>query len=152
MASTKASTRRNERSELWELARGQHGVVTRTQLLALGLQPGAIAHRLRSGRLHPIQRGVYAVGRPELSRHGRWLAAVSSCGRAAILSHRSAAALYGLADPPAAPIEVTVPPDTIRTRPGVLAYRRIVAPAERATSSTLSRCDRHLIVTRAAVA
>jgi very-short-patch-repair endonuclease len=123
-------TRRNERHELWELARAQHGVITRTQLLALGLEPGAIAHRLRSGRLHPVQRGVYAVGRPELSRHGWWLAAVSSCGPMAVLSHRSAAALHGIVDPSAASIEVTVPPATIRTRPGVRAYRRVVSPDE----------------------
>lgn len=130
MAPTKTGTPRRERSELWELVRSQHGIVTRTQLLTLGLEPGAIAHRLRSGRLHPVQRGVYAVGRPDLPRHGRWLAAVSSCGAAAVLSHRSAAALHGIADSPATRIEVTVPPTTIRTRPGVHAYRRVVFPAE----------------------
>lgn len=117
---------------LWRLAHDQHGVVTRAQLLALGLESGAVSHRIRSGRLHPVQRGVYAVGRPELSRHGRWLAAVSSCGPAAVLSHRSAAALHGIAEPPRGATEVTVPPSTIRARPGVRAYRRIVAPDERA--------------------
>ena len=98
--------------------------------MALGFEPGAVSHRLRSGRLHPVQRGVYAVGRPELSRQGRWLAAVRSCGPAAALSHRSAAALHGIAESPAGAIEVTVPPVTIRTRPGVRAYRRVVDAAE----------------------
>jgi very-short-patch-repair endonuclease/predicted transcriptional regulator of viral defense system len=130
MDGTKKRASRQERSELWELAGLQHGVVTRTQLLAIGLAPGAISHRLRSGRLHPVQRGVYAVGRPDLSRHGRWMAAVSSCGPAAVLSHRSAGALYGILDMPASPIEVTVSPLTVRTRPGVRAYRRGISPDE----------------------
>ena len=48
----------------WALARRQHGVVTRAQLLALGFTHDAIMHRLAEGRLHPKWRGVYAVGRP----------------------------------------------------------------------------------------
>src|SRR5258705_13201472 len=81
---------------LWSLTQKQHGVVARRQLLALGLTADAIKHRLKRGRLHPVFRGVYAVGRPELSRHGRWMAAVLSCGRRAALSHESAAALWGV--------------------------------------------------------
>ncbi|HEX2071735.1 MAG TPA: type IV toxin-antitoxin system AbiEi family antitoxin domain-containing protein [Thermoleophilaceae bacterium] len=127
----RASSRR-EASELWELARRQHGVVTRAQLLALGLERGAVAHRLRSGRLHPIQRGVYAVGRPALSREGMWTAAVASCGEGAVLSHRSAAAAHGVAEPPTGPTEVTIPPGTVRARPGLRVYRRVVEPGERA--------------------
>jgi predicted transcriptional regulator of viral defense system/very-short-patch-repair endonuclease len=130
MMPAKAGPPGTERSEFWELARLQHGVVTRTQLLALGLEPGAISHRLRSKRLHPVQRGVYAVGRPELSRRGGWAAAVASCGPAAVLSHRSAAALHGIVEPAPVPIEVTVPPNTVRTRPGVRAYRRVVSADE----------------------
>ena len=56
----------------------------------------AIKHRARTGRLHRVRRGVYAVGRPELTREGRWMAAVLSCGDGAVLSHESAAALWGL--------------------------------------------------------
>ena len=81
---------------LWPLARRQHGVVTRRQLLALGFTSKQIERRMATGRLHPVAWGVYAVGRPDLSRHGRWLAAVLSCGRTAVLSHESAAALYGI--------------------------------------------------------
>lgn len=117
--------------ELWELVQRQHGVVTRAQLLNLGLGPAAVARRLRSGRLHLIQRGVYAVGRPDLSRHGRWMAAVSSCGPTAVLSHRSAAALYEIADQAFGPIEVTVPLDVVRLRPGLRVSRRAIAAAER---------------------
>jgi very-short-patch-repair endonuclease len=60
------------------------------------------------------------------------MAAVSSCGTAAVLSHRSAAALYGIGDPPAGPIEVTIPLTAVRARPGLLVRRRAIEPAERA--------------------
>src|SRR2546430_2172055 len=63
-------------SRICELAESQHGVVARRQLLELGLSPRSIAHRLASGHLHPAVRGVYAVGRPRLTVHGRWMAAV----------------------------------------------------------------------------
>ena len=56
-------------------------------MLAEGLTPKAIHHRIEIGRLHPLWRGVYAVGRPEVSREGRWMAAVLSCGPRALLSH-----------------------------------------------------------------
>jgi len=54
-------------------------VITRGQLLDLGFSSEAIKHRVHKGRLHPIVRGVYAVGRPQLSREGRWIAAVLAC-------------------------------------------------------------------------
>jgi very-short-patch-repair endonuclease len=47
-------------------------------------------------RLHPVARGVYAVGRPQLSQEGFWMAAVLCCGEGAVLSHRSAGELLGL--------------------------------------------------------
>jgi very-short-patch-repair endonuclease len=80
---------------VWALARRQHGVATRRQLLALGLSPRAIEHRVAKGRLFRLDRGVYAVGRRELNRQGWWLAAVLASGTGAVLSHRSAAALWG---------------------------------------------------------
>jgi hypothetical protein len=57
--------------ELWALARSQHWVVARRQLLALGFSRDWIAHRTAIGRLHPLWRGVYAVGRPHVTRDGR---------------------------------------------------------------------------------
>src|SRR5918996_297029 len=71
---------------VWALAKSQHGVVARAQLLELGLNADAIQHRIQRGRLHPIFRGVYAMGRPEITRHGRWIAAVLSYAAGAILS------------------------------------------------------------------
>ena len=83
--------------ELAGIATRQHGVVSRRQLLALGLSARSINHRLAIGRLHPIHRGVYMVGHARITARGRWMAAVLACGPGALLSHRSAAALWDLA-------------------------------------------------------
>jgi very-short-patch-repair endonuclease len=91
-----------------ELAEGQHGVVSRGQLIGLGLGEGAVEHRVAVGRLHRVGKGVYAVGHRCLSREGRWLAAVLSSGPGAVLSYRSAAALWGIRDPVTGPIDVTL--------------------------------------------
>ena len=113
----------------WRLAHVQHGVIARWQLLQLGFTPEAIRHRIANGRLHRVHRGVYAVGRPELTRKGIWMAAVLACGPGAVLSHESAAALWGLRDRESG-IEVSVPrrrrsrvePITVHRRhPGALA-------------------------------
>jgi predicted transcriptional regulator of viral defense system len=94
---------------LSELAFEQHGVVSRAQLIALGLGSGAIGRRLRAGRLHRLYSGVYAVGHRAISREGRWMAAVLFCGPEAVLSHRSAAALWGIRGHSSGAIEVTTP-------------------------------------------
>jgi very-short-patch-repair endonuclease len=78
------------------MARRQHGVVARRDLLALGFDPDAIKHRIATGRLHLVRRGVYAVGRRELSSEGRWMAALLASGDDAVLSHGSAAELWGI--------------------------------------------------------
>ena len=79
-----------------ELATRQHGVISRLQLMELGFHRRAIARMLRSGRLHRIHRGVYAVGHRRLTPWSRFMAAVLACGPEALLSHRSAATLHNL--------------------------------------------------------
>ena len=78
------------------------------QLAAIGFGDNAIARRVQCGRLHRLYRGVYAVGHTVLGREARWLAAVLACGEGAVLSHRSAAALWGLRPSAAAKVDVTV--------------------------------------------
>lgn len=84
-------------------------MVSLEQLRRLGLRRGAVAHGVKTGRLHPLHHGVYAVGHARLGREGRWLAAVLACGPGAVLSHRSAAALWGLLQSDQARIDVTAP-------------------------------------------
>ena len=90
------------------LAARQHGVVTTQQLRELGLSHDAIRGRVRTGRLHRVHQGVYAVGHWALSHPGRWLAAVFACGEGTALSHRDAAALWRLLEPRACAPHVTV--------------------------------------------
>jgi predicted transcriptional regulator of viral defense system len=92
-----------------ELAGRQWGVISLVQLRALGLSGDAVQRRVRAGRLHRVHHGVYAAGHRVLPREGRWLAAVLACGEGAVLSHRSAAAHWGLLATSAARVEVTIP-------------------------------------------
>src|SRR5687768_16890105 len=100
-------------ASVWGLARPQHGVVSRRQLLDAGLTPEAIRHRVRRGKLHPVRRGVFAVGRPGVDQLGRWMAAVLACGSGAVLSHTSAGALWGISTAVRG-LHVTVPPNSHR--------------------------------------
>lgn len=92
-----------------ELAERQHGVVARSQLLALGLGEDALQHRLEHGRLHLLHQGTYAVGYRKVPREGRWMAAVLATGRNAVLSHWSAAALWMIRPNQRSLIDVTTP-------------------------------------------
>src|SRR5215218_8710774 len=114
--------------QAWELARRQHGVVTRGQLLDLGFSAEAIKHRVQKGRLHPVVRGVYVVGRRDLSREGRWMAAVLACGPGAALSHRCAAALWGFAKEHPHYIDISVPRTSEARLTGVRCHRRPSLP------------------------
>lgn len=113
-------------TKIWALARSQHGVVTRTQLISCGVRPQAIKHRLARGRLHRTRwRGVYALGRPQLTRYGLLIAAVLACGKGAVLSHVSAAGLWELlARSRLAPIEVSVPATRNPRLAGIAVHRR----------------------------
>ncbi len=106
--------------ELAELAGRQHGVVSIRQLLGpLGYSASAVTRSAAAGRLHRLHRGVYAVGHANLSFQGHYLAAVLACAPHALLSHVSAAWLWGL----------------LRQRPGVI---HITAPTRRRVKPPLS--------------
>src|SRR4051812_24072335 len=79
-----------------DLARRQHGVVAKPQLIGLGLGEDAINWRMKRRRLLRVHRGVYAVGHLALTRNARFMAAVLAAGEGAALSHLSAAVLCGL--------------------------------------------------------
>jgi very-short-patch-repair endonuclease len=91
------------------LAARQHGIVSARQLRHLDYSAAAITRAAQAGRLHRVHRGVYAVGNPRLTKHGRCLAAVAACRPNALLSHASAAWLWGLLSSCPLEAEVTVP-------------------------------------------
>lgn len=107
------------------MARRQHGVVSVRQLEGpLGFSQRSIARAVRSGRLHRIHRGVYAVGHSDLSLSGACLGAVLAVGPGALLSYHSAGWLWGLRSGSPKPFEVTAvvprhhpaPRDVVRHR------------------------------------
>ena len=104
-------------------------MVSRSQLQTLGFSRKAIEQRLRNGRLHPVYRGVYAVGRAELPKKGRWIAALLACGDQAYLSHRSAAALYGIGEERNGVIEISVRQRIGRRHRGIEVRRRLSLPS-----------------------
>ena len=130
---------RTRSAQTWRLAARQHGILARPQLLALGFRAGAIQHRIAYGRLHPVARGIYAVGWPHLDRRRRWAAAVLAAaaggqaahlptqpylGNGTVLSHRSAAALWGIGSELRDRIDLSVRRVQGVSRSGLLVHRR----------------------------
>jgi very-short-patch-repair endonuclease len=112
------------------IAAQQHGIVTRTQLLAIGVSRHAIDRRLRHAQLRSRHAGVYQVGPVALPRSLE-MAAVLACDGATV-SHRSAAALRDLAPSPVpTPLELTISPGRhCGRRPGIRVHRRVIASDE----------------------
>jgi very-short-patch-repair endonuclease/predicted transcriptional regulator of viral defense system len=105
------------------LAARQHGVVTRQQLLAMGLGRGGVRARTDRGLLHVIHAGVYLVGHTGRAPLAAEMAAVLACGKGAAISHRSAAPFWTLAHRFAIEhVEVTVPGFRLPKRAGIRAY------------------------------
>ena len=116
------------------LAGRQHGVVALSQLRALGLSAEGVRSRVARGSLYRLHRGVYAVGHAAVSGEGRWLAAVLACGPDALLSHRSAAGLWGLRPDNRRAIDVTVPRRSTRGRRGIDVHSAVTIRPEDTTT------------------
>jgi very-short-patch-repair endonuclease len=78
---------------------GHYGVVSRREALALGLTNAQIASRLRSSRWEVVCRGVYHLSGAPMTPLSRLRAAVLLGGSGCAVSHRSAAWLWGIAQP-----------------------------------------------------
>lgn len=87
--------KRSPDAVIMALASRTHGVVSRAQILDAGISRTQIESRLSDGRLKALYRGVYLVG-AVASEHAQAHAALLACGADAVLSHWSAAAIWGL--------------------------------------------------------
>jgi very-short-patch-repair endonuclease len=119
-------------AEIARIAAGQHGVIAVRQLRSVGAEKHHLTKRARTGRLHRVHQGVYAVGHAGLSQEGRWMAAVLACRDGAVLSHASAAALWGLLNPADGPVHISVPVVSgRRQRSGIRLHRvTTLAPSD----------------------
>jgi very-short-patch-repair endonuclease len=116
--------KRTPDAEIAQVAGRQHGAISSTQLQTAGLSRNAVAKRCKAGRLHRLHRGVYAVGHIAPSNERRWIAAVLALGDSAVLSHRSAAELWGLLPVREGPVDVSVPGrNGRRRRQGIRIHR-----------------------------
>ncbi len=109
------------------IAARQSGVISAAQLYGIGFSRAEIARLVAKGRLHPIHRGVYAVGHTNLATRGHLAAGILAAGADAFLSHHTAAAVHGLARPPPL-IELTVPSPRAPERPKLIVHRTATPP------------------------
>ena len=115
------------------LAEAQHGVVSIRQLLGpLGYSESAIARARAAGRLHRLHRGVYAVGHMNIPLEGHCLAAMLACGPGSLVSHHSAAWLWGLTKASPRPFAVTVPGPRRTRLPFAIHFARDLRGVDRA--------------------
>jgi very-short-patch-repair endonuclease len=120
--------------EIERLARRQHALVTRRQLLALGMAGHAIDRRIRCRRLVRVRRGVYRLG-PIAQQWEPEMAAILAVGDGGVLSHHSAALLHQLLPHPARPasIHVTVTGSHRGRKPGIALHRASRLPPDEIT-------------------
>jgi very-short-patch-repair endonuclease len=118
--------RRLSTARLGELPARQHEVFAVWQLEAIGVAERAVQRRADAGVLRRLHHGVYTTAQASLTLRGRWMAAVLACGPGALLSHRAAAAPWGLSPTPSGPIEITAPGK--RTHRGVRSHTTSCPP------------------------
>jgi len=124
-------------AEIWQVVQGgagpdaavawvadrQLGLITTPQLHTAGVRRGSLEWRLETGALHRRYRGVYLVGHRLAVPGADELAAVLACGEGAFVSHRSAAALWGLGRAPVGEVDVVVVERNCRSREGIRVQR-----------------------------
>ena len=124
--------------EIYAQAQRQGGLVTRAQLVALGVTDDVIAAQLAAERWQRVHRGVLATFTGPLDERARLWGALLVGGAGAALSHDSAAHLHGLCDEPDS-VHVVVTVNGRRVAPpGVVLHR---SRAERSVSGRPPRTD-----------
>jgi very-short-patch-repair endonuclease len=113
------------------IAGSQYGAIDVEQLAAAGLRRDAIDYRVSRGRLHRQHRGVYLLGHSVSAPLAREAAALLACRPDSLLSHRTAAALWGLLPPDdEAPVDVTVIGRDLAGRRGIRVHRARLDPGD----------------------
>lgn len=119
---------------LAELARQQHSVISARQAAENGISRKMLRSRAAAGRLVRLDRDMYHVAGVDLSWEAKLLGLALSAGEDAVVSHRAAAALWGLEGFPKGTPEITVPRGRRFRREGVRVH----------SSTDLERCGTRL--------
>jgi hypothetical protein len=123
----------DEAESLAELAGRQHGIVSVRQLAErYGYSRSRVKRAVAAGYLHRLHRGVFAVGHTNISLQGHCLAAVLASGPRSLLSHVSAAWLWGLTSTSPLPAAVTTPIHRKSRPPIRLHEARLITDEDRA--------------------
>ena len=102
----------NAEDELYELAKQQHGFVTRPQARTAGLSRDALLHRIRDGEWVPHGNRVLLRSGTPWTRASPLMRAALDAGPGAVISHQTAAAWWGLPGFDTLTIHVTRPRGT----------------------------------------
>jgi hypothetical protein len=113
----------------------QGGVLAIGQALEAGMTAEHVRNQVRSGRWQVMRRGVYGAFNGTASRRAELWSALLRAGADAVLSHETAAEVYGLADGRSRLIHLTVPhgsnPERCGRIPGVAVHRSRSLPRAR---------------------
>ncbi|WP_037043006.1 hypothetical protein [Pseudonocardia halophobica] len=121
--------------EWLRLLDAQNGMAGLDQLRGFGVSWSAVVAHLEAGRWQRVLPRVYALFTGSLSAEARTTAALLYGGPAAVLSHRTAAELWGLVRPGEGPVHITVPyTSSAVSQPPLVEVHR-------------SRAHRHILVT-----
>ena len=113
-------------ADIARVASRQHGLFLRSQATAVGATESKIETRLTTGRWVLVSRGVYRIAGVPVTWKQRALAACMVSGPEAVVSHRSAAVLWGVSGFRPGPIDVTVPPGRSNRSPLARVHRSAV--------------------------
>lgn len=116
--------------DLAAFARAQGGVFTRAQATAAGLTRGTVAHRLGTGRWLRLHPQVLVAATSAVDVTGRRWAALLAAGPRSVLSHRTAAALWGLPVAELDVIELTTSAGRTPSVSGAVVRRRRLGAAD----------------------
>lgn len=97
------------------------------------MKPATIAHWVRAGHLHPIHRGVYALGHSNITQEGRWMAATLAL-TGSFLSYGAAGQLSGIVSRrERLALHVSVPSRSGANPEGIVVHRPRHLPPEDTT-------------------
>lgn len=120
----------SEFERIREIASTQHGLLTRLQAREVGFTRKMLQNRVRSGYLTFVTPRVLRIGGSAVSRWQTVMAGVLDVGPAALASHLTAAAMWGVPNVPIEPVDVSVERYVRRNRAPVRVHHLTVIPSD----------------------